>query len=202
MAMLTSMKIRSTALALGIVAIALAGCTSAPPSDKAAPSVESAVSPSPSQTPEDTSDEPAKSERGNLIKNVGDVFGLGTSDESVASFVVTKITVDPQCTSEFAEAPEHGHFVRLDIEGETTADLPGELYFAGGSWTAIADNGTTFNGDPWSYTAVTCVDDVDRFPSIIGPGERVAGAVILDVPTPTGVLVLSPEPGLGWEWKY
>lgn len=200
--MLTSMKTRSTALALGIVAMILVGCSPAPSSKDAAPSVEPAVSSSPSETPEDVAEKPAESERGNLIKKVGDVFGLGSVDESVASFVVTNITVDPQCTSEFAEAPEFGHFVRLDVEGETTADLPGELYFAGGSWSAIADNGTTFNGDPWSYAAVTCVDDVERLPSIIGPGERVAGAVILDVPTPSGVLVLSPEPGLGWEWEY
>lgn len=195
------MKIRGSVMSLGIVALALAGCTSEA-GQQPAPSVEPAVSPSPSATDEAASTAPAESARGNLIKQVGDVFGLGSSDESVASFVVKSITVDAACTSEFAEAPEFGHFLRLDIEGETTADLPGDLYFAGGSWSAVAENGTTFNGDPWSYAAASCINDVERLPSIIGPGERVAGAVILDVPTEHGVVVLSPEAGLGWEWEY
>lgn len=199
--MLTIMKIRHGAVALSLLALILAGCTAAPDAQPA-PSVEPATS-TPSPTPTASAAEPTQSERGNLVKEVGDTFGLGAEGGgSLASFVVTKITVDPQCTSEFAEAPEHGHFVRLDVEGETAPELEQELYFASGSWFVVAENGTTFNGDPWSLAAAGCMDQTERLPSIIGPGERLSGAVLLDVPTPHGTIIMKTDSGSGWEWAY
>lgn len=183
--------------------IMLAGCTTSSEAAPQAPSVEPAgptASPSTSPTPTPST---STSARGNLTKNVGDTFGLSTSSgESAADFKVTAITLDPSCTSPYASAPQYGHFVRLDVEGETTAALPQDLFFASGAWTVVAENGTTFNGDPWSGAAVGCLDSTERLPNIIGPGERVAGAVILDVPSPTGVIILDPDGQGGWEWNY
>ncbi|WP_217183357.1 Flp pilus assembly complex ATPase component TadA [Streptomyces sp. AC495_CC817] len=199
--MLINMKIRYGAAALSILALVLAGCASAP-APQAKPSIEPAT-PSATSDPSETPAPVRESERGNLIKSVGDTFGLGSEDgTSLANFTVTAITVDPQCTGEFAEAPEHGHYVRLDIEGETSAALDREMYFASGSWFAIAENGTTFNGDPWSLAAAGCIDQTERLPNVVGPGERVTGAVILDVPTPHGVIVFKIDDGSGWEWEY
>ncbi len=199
--MLTTMKIRHSAVALFIAALALTGCTPSP-SESAAPTVPPAATPSSSPS-SDAAAEPTTSDRGNVIKAVGDTFGLSAKDgSSVASFVVNAITVDPGCTSEYAEAPEHGHFVRLDVSGETTATLPDDLYFASGSWFVVADNGTTFNGDVWSMAAAACMDQTERLPNIIGAGERVTGAVILDVPTPHGVIILQSPGSGGWEWEY
>lgn len=194
------MKIRRSAVAFAILALALTGCTpapSAPPASSVPPATP------PSSPSSEASGEPVESDRGNLIKAVGEAFGLGAEDgTAMASFVVNAITVDPGCTSEYAEAPEHGHFVRLDVSGETTAALTDDLYFASGSWFVVADNGTTFNGDPWSMAAAACMDQAERLPNIIGAGERVTGAVILDVPTPHGVIILESPAGGGWEWEY
>lgn len=66
----------------------------------------------------------------------------------------------------------------------------------------MPENGTTFNGDPWSIAAISCQNDAERSPRTVGPVERVAVAVILDVPTAHGVIVWEPEPGLSWEWSF
>lgn len=199
--MLAVMKTRAGAAVILLVALLATGCSAEPTSQPAPTIAEAGGTSTPSPSP--TVEAPATSDRGNLVKAVGDSFGLsGPDGASVATFVVTAINVDPTCPAEFAEPSEYGHLVRLDIEGETTAELPGDLFFAGGTWTAIAENGTTFNGDPWSYASVSCLTDAERFPSMVGPGERVAGAVILDVPTAHGIIVWEPEPGLSWEWTY
>lgn len=74
---------------------------------------------------------------------------------------------------------------------------------AGYAWKAIAANGTTFNGDLMSFESIMCLPEAENFPSALGPGEKATGKIILDVPTPTGVLVhkqgFMPT---GWEWQY
>lgn len=190
-----------TAAAALIALLVLTGCSAA--STPPAPSVEPAApTASDTPTPAPSSDSPTTSDRGNLIKDVGDSFGFAVDGADAATFVITSITVDPDCSAEYAESPEFGHFVKLDIEGETTAALREDVFIAGGSWSVVADNGTTFNGDPWSYGAVSCLPQTEMLPPIIGPGERVAGAVVLDVPTTQGTIVLDLGNGAAWEWQY
>ncbi|KIC66312.1 hypothetical protein RM50_12320 [Pseudarthrobacter phenanthrenivorans] len=74
---------------------------------------------------------------------------------------------------------------------------------AGYAWKAVADNGTTFNGDLSTYPAFTCFTAAERFPSALGPGEKATGMLVVDVPTATGVLVHKQGfMPLGWEWEY
>lgn len=80
------------------------------------------VTPVPTPTPDagGLNSNGARSERGSLIKTVGQQFGVGNDPANPeANFVVTAITVDPACTGPNAKAPENGHFVKLDITGET-----------------------------------------------------------------------------------
>lgn len=206
------MKKSLTTLAIVAGLIVLAGCGAvAPPSP--APTVEPA---GPSASPADQSgettsepDAPSRSERGNLVKEVGETFGYGPSEAApfdVAAFRVTNIEAEASCSTEHAEEPRNGHFVRFDIEGETSANLHdavgGDLFLGADSWKVIAENGTTFNGDVASLPAWTCLEDVDMLPVKIGPAERVAGSVVLDVPTSTGIAILDPFGGGGWEWTF
>lgn len=188
---------------LAVSIFALTGC-SASTTAEPAPSVSSAGSTSEANTPSPTATTatPTKSDRGNLIKKAGDAFGFTYDGQQVANFVVTGVTVDPKCNGEFVDPAEFGHFVKLDVQGETTASLPDDIFMASGAWSAVAENGTTFNGDPWSMAAAGCMKETDRLPNIIGAGERVAGAVILDVPTPHGIIVLDLGNGASWEWAY
>lgn len=191
-------------LALGL---ALTGCTStsavplsSPAVEEAGPS-EPAVSETP--TPSPTTDT-AMSARGNLIKNIGDPFGVTSeAGEQLATFVVTGITVDPPCTSDYASAPENGHFVKLDIQGETFPEFTaGDMLLNEGIFKVIAENGTTFNGYVGSGAAFGCLNPEERFPSTFGPAERMSGSLVLDVPTPTGVIVADNFGLGGWEWVY
>jgi hypothetical protein len=128
-------------------------------------------------------------------------------DKTVASFVINSIQVDPVCTNSSAMPTKNGHFVALDVSMETMPELAESVNpqfgLAGYAWKVIADNGTTFNGDLMSFPSVMCLTDAERFPSALGPGEKATGKIILDVPTPTGVLVhkqgFMPT---GWEWSY
>lgn len=198
-------------LALGVIiaaaAVVVVGCAPTAPTEPApapsTPTIEPAVPDTPSPEPtEDQASAAGTSPRGNLIKRVGEVFGFGDSIDALdASFVVTSITVDPGCTGEFAESPENGHFVRIDIEGETSSAFADQMYFSG-TWKVIAENGTTFNGNPDSLAAWSCLADAEMIPSVVGPGERVAGSMVLDVPTASGVIVLDMTGQGGWEWEY
>lgn len=198
------MRTRTVTAIVAAGILALTGCS---PTDRpvSPPSVSPAggtATPDATSTPSASASAPAKSPRGNLIKQAGDTFGFGENGDQAANFVVSMITVDAPCTSQFADSPEFGHFIRLDIEGETTASLSQDIFMASGAWFAVAENGTTFNGDPWNMAAAGCLNETERLPSIIGPGERVAGAVLLDVPTAHGVIVLDLGDGLSWEWAY
>jgi hypothetical protein len=195
-------NIVTTTVAVAAV-FALAACSvstpppPAPEVDAAGPSSAPDTEPTPTQTAAPTS------ERGNLVKNIGDTFSITPedSDEILAAFTVTGITVDPECTGEFAEEAENGHLVKIDIEGQTEPTMTdGDFYFGG--WRVIAENGTTFNGNTSTVATYSCLPDEQLLPVSIGPGERVAGSVVLDVPTASGVVVLPIVGNNGWEWVY
>lgn len=200
--------LKKSLLTLPVVALLLAGCSGSPGSGPTAPTVEPAAgSKTESATPSATAASGSKSARGNLIKKVGEGASVTDKDKTVASFVVNSISVDPACTGTSAAPAKNGHFVVLDVSMETAPELAESVNpqfgLAGYGWKAVADNGTTFNGDLGTFEAFMCFSDAERFPSALGPGEKATGKIVLDVPTPTGVLVhkqgFMPA---GWEWEY
>ena len=203
-----NMKFKSLG-AMALLPILLAGCGGAA-SSPAAPTVAPAAS---SQSEEASPTESAsgasgaKSSRGNIIKKPGEGAGVTDKDKTVASFVINSINVNPNCTNEYATKAQNGHFVVLDVSMETMPELAESVNpqfgLAGYAWKAIADNGTTFNGNVSTGASYMCLKDAERFPSALGPGEKATGKIVLDVPTPTGVLV--HQQGFmptGWEWEY
>lgn len=199
---------KKTLFVLPFTALLLAGCGGSPQSTPPAPTVEPATSnQTASASPATPAASGAKSSRGNLVKKVGEGIPVMDKDKAVASFVINSIEVDPQCTDTSASPAENGNFVVLDVSMETAPELAESVYpefgLAGQAWKAIADNGTTFNGSLSSFSALMCFPDTERFPSTLGPGEKATGKIVLDVPTPTGVLVhkqgFMPA---GWEWEY
>jgi hypothetical protein len=194
--------------AAALLPLMLAGCGGAPQSTPTAPSVEPAAGGSASAAASPSaSTADAKSPRGNIIKVPGQGASVTDKNETVASFVVNSIQVDPTCTNSSAMPSKNGHFVVLDVSMETTPALAQSINpqfgLAGYGWKAIAENGTTFNGDVNSFEALMCLPAAERFPSALGPAEKATGKIVMDVPTPTGVLVhkqgFMPA---GWEWAY
>lgn len=202
------MKAATMLGAIAFLPVLLSGCGGPPATTPTAPSVE-AASPSntlaPSSPPSDT-----KSKRGNFVKVPGQ--GVTVIDpangKTVANLVVNSIELDPKCASPIAEPAANGHFLVLDVFMETMPALAESAYPEFGishasGWKAIAENGTTFNGNLVSFEAITCLTDNERFPSKLGPAEKATGKIVLDVPTPTGVVV--HRQGFmseGWEWNY
>ncbi|MET3719224.1 hypothetical protein [Arthrobacter sp. UYEF21] len=128
-------------------------------------------------------------------------------EKTVASFVINSIQVDPACTNSSAMPAKNGHFVVLDVSMETMPALADSVNpqfgLAGYGWKAIADNGTTFNGDVASFESYMCLPEAERFPSALGPAEKATGKIVFDVPTTTGVLVHKQAfMPAGWEWAY
>ncbi|UOQ58134.1 DUF4352 domain-containing protein [Leucobacter allii] len=196
MAMKIPSAIALTALlGLGVIT----GCASSEPKESPAPEVE-AVEEEPVAEPTDT---PPMSERGNLIKKLGETAGVVYNDDDVndVELVIKSIVVDAPCTAEYALPSERGHFIRVDMDVVTTPNYPNTvLAQSNGSWKWIDANGTTANSDPATGTGYSCLADGERLPDRIGAGERVTGSVVLDVPTTEGTLVLSLDGGTGWEW--
>lgn len=208
---------------LGIAAtLLLAGCGSDATTAEA-PSVEpanpaSSTSAEAEPAPETTEAEPTeeattqapaaeKSERGNLVKQIGEGAGLTYEGEQTVSFVINSITVDAPCTAEFATPPENGHIVVLDVSVKTEPALAedpfGEFWMSPSSWKAIAPNGTTSNASSGTAAAFGCLPQQEMLPQSIGPAEQATGKVVLDVENPSGILIFQdPSASAGWEWTY
>ncbi|WP_157103277.1 hypothetical protein [Neomicrococcus aestuarii] len=192
-------------LALAFVGmLALTGCSSSTPPAASAPSV-AAVESSASTSAAPAS--PSKSDRGNLIKEIGQPAGMSaTSGEQAVNFVVKKIDTKVKCNSGFSEKPENGRFVSLLIDVETTKaltepDFPGAHFsLNAGNWTFISKEGTTFNGNLGTGAAFSCLKDSLTLPNQIGTAQKASGLVVLDVPSTEGTLIFSHFADSGWEW--
>ena len=188
------------------VVVALSGCGgSAEDPGLTAEPVDLATD---SSTP--TATQAPRSDRGNLIKQVGEPAGNRVaegSDEWALKFTVTGIEVDPQCTAEYAVPAVNGHLVAISIEATTGPEpkfseiLYNGVTFDANRWKAIASNGTTVNSIT-SNATYSCLEQAESLPMHIGAAEKVTGKVILDVPDAAGTLVYSDYGSTGWEWAY
>ncbi|QEW01236.1 DUF4352 domain-containing protein [Microbacterium caowuchunii] len=205
---------RTHALSLAAVVTATmltAGCgaAAAPDSDRL-PDTAPVATASPTQADDPdqaTYGDRILSDRGNLVKEVGQLAGMTLGEDSavpVAQFVVTDIVVDIACTDQYADPPKNGHFVGIHLNVETTPELAqaeiGTVTFSEWVWQAFDANGTRVN-DPLG-NASWCMDSGDRLPLDIGPGQSVAGWVVLDLPTDHGSVAYLPWATTGWEWAY
>jgi hypothetical protein len=147
-------------------------------------------------------------ERGNIIKAVGEVAGY-VDDQTgglLARFMVQDIVDSPECAT--AEvAPENGRFVRVDIQAEVAPELaqayerggyPPELFF--GTWEYIDPNGIKSNTSPITTLSSQCLPPSEQMPMSVLPGERALGSVVLDVPSGPGTLVLG-DASAAWEFS-
>lgn len=146
--------------------------------------------------------------RGNIPKSIGEPALLtAPSGERALELAVTGLEADAVCTSEFAEPAENGSFIRVDLEATTGSGQALEELFMSDSlmispyeWKFIDSSGTTAN-EIGTMAAYMCLADGESLPDDIGPGENVAGSLVVDVPDTSGTLVYEPlydEPG--WEW--
>ncbi len=164
-----------------------------------------------SAAPEDPAESDVQlSPRGNVVVNIGEEVGIAAEgDTTTGTVAVDAITAEAECTGDpvVRQAPENGHFVRLDVRATTApVDVPGqtrEIAFGENTLRFIGPDGVTFNGALATYAAFTCLADAEQLPDYLGPGQQFSGAVMVDVPATSGTLIhTDPATGLGWEWSF
>lgn len=185
-----------------------------------ATSITQSPTPQPNPTPSPTATQasqplpappgsPQTSVRGNLIKQVGELAGIRDANgEYLVSFVVNDIVVDIPCTDEFSEPSENGHFVALDVSVETSpnmldSDLIQQFSMSSYTFQAIGPDGVTSNAGTDSVATLFCLEDSLLLPTDIGPGEKANGLVLLDVASPSGILIYEDFwTDSAWEYAY
>lgn len=170
--------------------------------------VEKSDPPEPKEDVEDRDfGDGSRSERGNLIKEVGQWAGIaGDTDDLSVVFRVADIERDFTCTSDWAEAPQNGEYVALTIEVETFPGLADNEWFndfgiTHGDITVFDEDGVRENdseGNAWM-----CLDQRDELPYGIGPAQKASGQIVIDTSVRSGSIMISNYliDG-GWEWEF
>ena len=197
--------------ALGaVLCLSLAGCSAATPPAPNAPNVkaiESGSTDSPASSPSSSTPPPMKSDRGGLIKVVGQPASMTNADnQPIVEFVITKIDTKPKCDGPYPEKSQNGTLIALKMDVQTYKEMNSEegiSSFDAGSygWKYISPEGTTFNGELGGIGAFSCMKESKTLPGNIGPAEKVTGWIVLDVPKADGTLILDPNWNGGWEWE-
>jgi hypothetical protein len=149
-----------------------------------------------------------RSERGNVVKQVGETAAFGpTQDQLVVKFVVDKITVGAKCTADYAQPAERGTFVKVDMRAETDPTMPANgLYMINGwDFSTVGADGVT-ESDLVTGAGSSCIDPNEALSNQpFSPGSKYRGSIVLDTKNTSGVLVLKPAfmaTTGGWEWQY
>ncbi|PWG59368.1 hypothetical protein [Bifidobacterium catulorum] len=143
-----------------------------------------------------------KSERGYLIKHIGDKAAYTKSQNDrteIASWTATKITLDPPCKGATDQwnnygKPKNGHFVTIDFTVQTTPQMRDSnisIFTLGmqGAWKYIEKDRTQWSGNPMNSVTANCVPEQNRLPDSIGPAVKAKGTVMFDLPSTDGYLV-------------
>jgi hypothetical protein len=196
-------------LALSTLALAatmaLTACGGAASSSPTAPSAEPV-----GQTKAAVAPDTSKSARGNIIKKVGEGMSITDTlngDKEVVNFVVNSIA-PITCTEKYAQPAKNGNLMAVDVTVETKPELANAIMktfsLSSYDFKFVSANGTTFNGDLGGST-YGCLPEAATFPMAgMGPGEKITAKVVIDVPEPSGVLVLkAPMSNTnGWEFNF
>lgn len=149
-----------------------------------------------------------KSDRGNIVKQIGEVAAVapdGEAGEPLVEFVVTDIETDAECSSEYAQEPANGNYIVISMEVTTSPKLADEEFLT--SWGISEHEFQVFGEDGKRENdsvgnAFMCLSDNERLPYDIGPGQTVEGKLALDSAHDTGVVAYVPALlQAGWEWE-
>ncbi|MDX3662375.1 hypothetical protein PV646_34155 [Streptomyces sp. ID05-26A] len=200
---------RRTAAALAVMAAALTACSSTPPPLAAPPSATSSAATTATTATTASSAAPSRSPRGLLVKAKGQTAGFSDQQSGAqqADFTLDAIEVDPPCTSQFTEKPEHGHRVVLTFTVKTTPQ-----YRADQGWMITGHDFAIVGPDGVTETALVtgaafmCLDQKEWLPTNpFAPASTYRGKLPLDTRNSGGVITYRPptvNPSGGWEWQF
>lgn len=203
--------------ALAFVAISVLALTACGGEQKQAQAEEtSTTTPAPVEAPKvvpverETTPEPEPSEefsdvndRGNFVSEIGNIGSLENgAGEMALSFTIDAI--EPSvCTDVRQGPPENGHLYTITMTVEATAILGDSTVPTNPSaFNFISEDGTTFNAELGTLPAYSCLPDQETLPGQVGPGEKVVGNIVVDIPSMTGTLVYNPTYGQTESYEY
>jgi hypothetical protein len=189
--------------AVVLVILLVSGCASEP---EAEPNL--AVEPAtPSATP--TEPGPARNDRGQIIKKVGQVGGWLQEDGESYDLAFKVNSIKPIDCGDQAPKPT-GMTIAVALEVETSPDFegpltidgqPGFISFDSHNWKGYAANGTRMNDVATDVTINCHAHEAEELPFEIGKAEKAEGIIVLDVTTPTGEIAYEMGDG-AWVWEY
>ncbi|GLY68786.1 hypothetical protein [Amycolatopsis taiwanensis] len=150
--------------------------------------------------------------RRNVEKQIGETTGWGVdAKHQDVQFSVTKITVDGKCTEPYAEKPQNGHLIFVDMSISTSPTM--DRTYASAvlnpyNFSIIGPDGVTESGQSLTSTSTYgCLASSKQIPGTLSPGQKYVGTFVLDSRSTSGALVLAPQNGFdnggnGWEWKF
>lgn len=166
------------------------------------------VTPPVQQDSADQFGETVINERGNLVKEIGQLAGLANperNDEITAEFAITAIEPNFQCTSSYSDPPANGNYIAITFEVQTYPAMADsywkEWYMSPYDLKIISSDGTRENDSIGN--SYSCLSDADSLPTSLGPSERATGKIVLDSAYESGSLVLTvPSIQGAWEWQF
>lgn len=157
----------------------------------------------PAAAEEPAGDPVVVSERGNVVKAVGEPAGL-TGSDGVPAFelTVTEIAVAGACPGRGVSVPpENGHFVVVDVVAAVTGGREGFMPLGAETFGIVGPDGVIEDGTA-TTASWACFEMSQLLPPFVGPGEHGAGKVVLDTAHSAGTLVYRPLGADGWEWEF
>ena len=146
------------------------------------------------------------SERGNLVKEIGQAAGIGDPDgDTTVAFTLTDVIVDFECTADpmMVDPPANGHYVAFEWEVETGSAAAMTEAFYDSSFTlsewdmnVLDENGKRLNDI--SGNALWCLESADSLPTAIGPKQTASGLIVLDLEVTSGILGCRGRLGMGF----
>jgi len=200
------------AAAIAAALLALASCSSG--NDDSArrapdPTPESALTstqPTPTTTTAipTTTAGPKKTPQGWLIKDIGEMAGLGgnqgdTLETSPIKFTVDRIEVNPRCQQYGTKAKPGNKTVVLYVTMTTGQVTEEEAFAAAMIFNPFSMKGVTPDGFIHDAQPGSCTGYERAFPNEIAPNGKYSGIVDLELPA-TATSVVSAEGSTGWSW--
>ncbi|MEZ7897580.1 MAG: hypothetical protein QMB98_02045 [Flaviflexus sp.] len=152
---------------------------------------------------------PEISERGYLVKDVGDRAGVqdpADPKELMAGFILTDIEVGVQCTNPEAQPSKYGTHIALTFEVETSQRMETQLWNSVMISHHYIDIYPDGGGEAQRFTGGTgplCLTGAEKLPDEIPPGTTAQGKVVIDSEVTSGIITyeMMGVPG-GWEWTF
>lgn len=147
---------------------------------------------------------PITNARGNIPKRIGQLAGFGEAKSPTQNtFAINRITVDPPCWAR-GTRPGSGHTVLLQVTVTTGNDRDRAAELGRTLRPAFFSQISTDGGVEHGAWPGHCTDARHNLPETFGTNRDYSGTIELQVPHPTGTLILaaSLDNAGGWEWDY